>query len=86
MSGKKLDLSPLGVDFSKWVNVKVSVQDSLVHLFINGKKAFDLKVDLRPLRFAGMIYRFQGSGSVNFIRISKHNGDVTYDENFDLKE
>jgi len=84
MSGKKLDLSPLGVNFDKWVNVKVSVQDSLVHLLINGKKAFELKVNLHPLRFAGVIFRFQGTGSVNFIRISKQSGEVTYEDNFDL--
>ena len=83
MSGKKLDLSPLGVDFSKWVNVKVNVQDSVVHLLINGKKAFDLNVKLHPVRFAGMIYKFQGTGSVNFVKISKHNGDVTYFDSFD---
>ncbi len=85
MSGKKLDLSPLGVDFNTWVNVKVSVQDSLVHLLINGKQAFELKVNLRPIRFAGVIFRFQGTGSVNFIRISKQNGEVTYEENFDRR-
>jgi hypothetical protein len=85
MSGKKLDLSPLGVDFNKWVNVKVSVQDSVVHLLINGKKAFDLKVNLLPVRFAGVIFRFQGTGSVNFIRITKQNGEVTYEDNFDLR-
>jgi hypothetical protein len=83
MSGKKLDLSRLGVDFTKWVNVKVSVQDSLVHLLINGKNAFDLKVTLHPIRFAGVIFRFQGTGSVNFIRISRQNGEVMYEDNFD---
>jgi hypothetical protein len=83
MSGKKLDLSRLGVDFTKWVNVKVSVQDSLVHLLINGKNAFDLKVTLHPIRFAGAIFRFQGTGSVNFIRISRQNGEVMYEDNFD---
>ncbi len=83
MSGKKLDLSPLGVDFKKWVNVKVSVQDSLVHLLINGKQAFELNVNVRPIRFAGVIFRFQGTGSVNFIRISKQNGEVKYEDNFD---
>ena len=85
MNGKKLDLSPLGVDFNKWVNVKVSVQDSLVHLLINGKQAFELKVNVRPIRFAGVIFRFQGTGSVNFIRISKQNGEVTYEDNFDQR-
>jgi hypothetical protein len=86
MSGKKLDLSPLGVDFNNWVNVKMDVQDSVVHLLINGKKAFDLKVNLHPVKFAGMIFRFQGTGSVNFVKISKHNGDVTFEESFDLKQ
>jgi len=86
MSGKKLDLSPLGVDFNDWVNIKMDVQDSVVHLLINGKNAFDLKVNLHPVKFAGMIFKFQGTGSVNFVKISKHNGDVTFEESFDLKQ
>jgi len=86
MSGKKLDLSPLGVDFTKWVKVKFTVRDSVVQVFINDKKAFDLKTQMKPVRLTGMIYRFQGAGSVNLIRISKHNGDVTYEEDFDLKQ
>ena len=86
LSGKKLDLSPLGVDFSKWVKVKFTVRDSLVQVFINDKKAFDLKAQMTPVRLSGMIYRFQGTGSVNSIRISRHNGDVTYEEDFDLKQ
>jgi hypothetical protein len=86
MSGKKLDLSPLGVDFTKWVKVKFTVRDSVVQVFINDKKAFDLKTQMKPVRLTGMIYRFQGTGSVNSIKISKHNGYVTYEEDFDLNQ
>jgi len=83
MSGKKLDLSALGVDFTQWVEVKFEVRDTLVQLYINQKKAFDLKTTMNPVRLVGLIYRFQGTGSVNFIKISRHSGEVVYEETFD---
>lgn len=83
MSGKKLDLSALGVNFSDWVNVRFEVRDTLVQVYINRKKAFDLKAAMKPVRLVGLIYRFQGTGSVNFIKISRHQGEIVYEENFD---
>lgn len=83
MSGKKLDLSPLGVNFSDWVNVKFHVQDTLVLVYINQKKAFELKASLKPVKLVGLVYRFKGTGSVNFVKISRHNGDFIYHEDFD---
>ncbi|MBA4058586.1 MAG: hypothetical protein C0490_27975, partial [Marivirga sp.] len=83
MSGKKLDLSPLGVNFSDWVNVRFQVRDTLVQIYINQNKAFDLKATLKPVRLVGLVYRFKGTGSVNLIKISRHSGEVLYEENFD---
>lgn len=83
MNGKKLDLSPLGVNFSDWVNVTFRIQDKLVGIYINEKKAFDLKAAQKPVRLVGLIYRFKGTGSVNFIKISKCSGETIYEENFD---
>jgi hypothetical protein len=78
-----LDLSVLGVDFSKWVKIRFTVQDTLAQLYINDKKAFDLNAPIKPVRRVGMIFKFQGTGSVNFVRVSRKNGDVVYEDNFD---
>jgi len=83
MSGKERDLSVLGVDFSKWVNVRFTVQDSIAQLFVNDKKAFDMKITIKPVRWVGMIFKFQGTGSVNFVRVSQKKGEVVYEDNFD---
>jgi len=83
MSGKKLDLSRLGVDFSAWVRVRVEVRDSLARVFVNNKQAFNLTASMAPVAFTGMIFRFQGTGSVNYIKISKHNKEVIYEDDFE---
>ena len=84
ISGKDKDLSRLGVDFSKWVKVKFTVQDTLAQIIINDKNAFDLTATMKPVRWIGMIFRFKGTGSVNYVRVSRKNGDVLYEENFNL--
>lgn len=83
IDGKKADLSVLGVDFSDWVSVKFEVLESAVKISINQDKVINLRAAVEPVRLVGLAYRFQGTGSVNFIRITRHNGDVVYEENFD---
>lgn len=76
-------MSPLGVNLLEWVNVKFEVRDTIVQVYVNQKKAFDLKTAMKPVRLVGLIHRFQGPGSVNFNRISRRNGVVVYEDGFD---
>ncbi|HTF22256.1 MAG TPA: hypothetical protein VK658_29450 [Chryseolinea sp.] len=81
-SGKVSDLSPLGAALEDWVDVKFDVQDTLAQLYINHQKAFELTVRLEPVPWVGMIFKFKGTGSVDFIRVSRKNGEVVYEESF----
>lgn len=83
VSGKKLDLSVLGVDFSQWVGVRFEVRDSAATLSVNGKEAFKMNVGVDAVRWVGMIYKFKGTGSVNFVRVSRKKDDLRYEENFE---
>jgi hypothetical protein len=80
--GKVTDLSPLGVAMDKWVNVRFQVLDTAAQVFINDHKAFDLTTRLGPLTWVGMIFKFKGAGSVDFIRVSRKNGEIVYEESF----
>lgn len=82
LDGKKADMSAFGVDFTDWVKVRAEVRDSIGQVFINGRKADEFKIRMKPAKFSGMIFRFQGAGSVDFIRIQKHNGKLMYEETF----
>lgn len=81
-SGKVSDLSALGVDLEHWVDVKFQVLDSAAQVFINDEKAFDLNVTMKPVAWIGMVFKFRGTGSVDFIRVSRKNGEVVYQESF----
>lgn len=81
-NGKVTDLTPLGVSLQDWVNVRFEVTDSIAQVFINKQRAFDLITRMRPVPWVGMIFKFRGSGSVDFVRVSRKNGDVVYEESF----
>ncbi len=76
MDGKRLDTSELGCDFSDWVNMRCEVRDRKGQLFINGRKVYDLNLNFNPVKIVGLLYRFQGTGSVNFARLSDVNGKI----------
>ncbi len=80
--GKQADLSALGVDFSSWVKLKLVFKDKRATIFINEREAFKLDANMSPVKVVGIAYRFQGTGSVNFARLSTSNGKIFYDENF----
>ncbi len=80
--GSRADLSALGVDFSDWVKVKLVFKDKLAWIFINDKEAFKLQANMMPVKIVGLAYRFQGTGSVNFARLSNSAGKIFYEENF----
>ena len=82
MDGRKPDPSALGCDFSDWVNVRVEVKDKVGQLFINGTKAFDLNLEITPVKIVGLLYRFQGTGSINSVKLSTIHDQVVYEENF----
>jgi hypothetical protein len=82
-NGKVSDLSPLGVALENWVDVKFQIQDTVAEVYINHRKAFDLTVHMEPLTWAGMIFKFKGTGSVDGVRVSRKNGDVVYEESFE---
>lgn len=81
-NGKKADLSAFGVDFSDWVKVRAEVKDTLGFVYVNGKKADEFSVKMDPMKFAGVGFRFQGTGSVHFVRMANHKGNIKYEEDF----
>jgi hypothetical protein len=82
LDGKKSDLSALGVDFGDWVRVKCVFKDKKGVIFINDKRAFTLNADMPAVKVIGIGYRFQGTGSVDFVKLSKSDGEIVYEESF----
>lgn len=80
--GKKSDLSMLGCDFSNWINVKIEfLLDKFIVYANSDSMSFDLKS--KEIKMVGVSYKFQGTGSVNGLTISNHEGRLTFVENFE---
>lgn len=81
--GKLSDTSVLGVNLADWVDLRFEIADTLANMYINNKKAFDLTTQLKAVPWVGMIFKFRGTGSVDYIRVSrKKSGKVVYEESF----
>lgn len=64
------------------MNVKCVVKDKIAEIFVNDEPAIQLKVTGGRAKMVEDGYRFQGSGSVDFVRLSNNSGKVFYEEDF----
>jgi hypothetical protein len=80
--GTRRDLSAFGCDFNDWVNVKCVVKDKIAEVFVNNTSAIKLKVTGGRAKMVEVGYRFQGTGSVDFVKLSNNKGEVFYEEDF----
>lgn len=76
------DLSAFGADLSQWVTVRCEVKNKHLRLLINGKKAYEATLTNNPVGIVGISYNFEGTGSVDYTRFSRPNGEVVFEDNF----
>ena len=76
----KLEL--LGCDFSNWADVKCIVQAGKGNVLVNDEPAFEFDLKLPAKKIVGMNFRFQGNGSVDYVRLSKADGSIAFEDNF----
>lgn len=81
-NGRIGDTSALGCDLSTWVTLRYEVRAGKGSIFINDRKAYDMDLGFPALPIAGILYRFQGAGSVNYVRLFETDGTVVYEDNF----
>ncbi len=69
VSGKKADLSALGVDFSEWIRVSCAASGGKIRYAINDRQAFEFAVPNRPIQILGIAFGFRGTGSVRKVKL-----------------
>ncbi len=79
-TGKREDLSAFGVDFSKYVKLRVESDSGKAKVFIDDKLAYTVPQHIIRSKIIGIDYRFQGTGSVDYVSLS--NGKVNYRDDF----
>ena len=80
-SGKREDLSNFGVDFNEYVKLRIESDSGQAKILVNDKLAYTVKRHIIRSKIIGIMYRFQGTGSLNYVSLS--NDKVSYRENFD---
>lgn len=82
ISGKSNDLSGFGVDFDDFVVMKSVASRSQILFYVNNEIVYQVKNPLLNYKIVGIVYRFQGTGSVDYVKLSEGSGKVVYQEDF----
>ncbi len=80
ISGKVKDLSGFGVDFDQFETIRCEASKGLVKFFVNNALVYQHKNPQKRLKILGIVYRFQGSGAVDYVRLSDGGGKMIYAE------
>jgi hypothetical protein len=79
-SGKREDLSAFGVDFSKYVKLRIESDSGRAHIYVNDHLAYTVPKHILHSKIIGIDFNFQGTGSVDYVSLS--NGKVDYRDDF----
>ncbi|GGB21248.1 hypothetical protein [Puia dinghuensis] len=79
-SGKREDLSGLGVDFNNDVKLRIESDSGKAKIMINDRLAYTVPRHILRSKIIGILYRFQGTGTVDYVSLS--NGKVSYKDDF----
>ena len=82
IKGKENDLSGFGVDFNQFVKVRLEVMNGKANFFVDDKMVYHLDGITAGSKIKGIIYRFQGTGSVDWVKLSKGDGRMLYEDDF----
>lgn len=81
IDGKTADLSAFGCDLSQWVNVRAEVKNQKGQIYINETLAYESPWDSNE-KIVGMIFRFQGAGSIDHVRLSTADNEYVFEDSF----
>ena len=82
INGKEHDLSGFGVDFNDYTKVRLEILQGNAKFYVNGKLAYQLTNITLASKIVGIGYRFQGTGFVDYVKITRGNGDVVFEDDF----
>ena len=80
VSGKEHDLSCFGVDFNDFVKVKVKSVSGKATIFLNNKFCYQVNQEIGKSKIIGIDFVFEGTGTVDYVRLS--NNKVSFDNEF----
>lgn len=75
-SSKTDDLSGFGADLNEWTTLRIECKNHMMIFFVNGKKAYAVKLANKPSPIVGFEFRFEGCGAMRNTWIEGQAGKV----------
>ena len=82
-SGSNNDLSALGCNVYEWQEVGIKVVNKSASIRINGKDCFNEKYKEDFGKIVALIYIFERTGSIDFVKLYNKDGNVAYADDFE---
>ncbi len=82
VSGKRNDLSALGLDLNQWHEIKGLVKDQMFHLFVNDSMVLEIPFSMQLGKLLTWQYFFMGNGAVDFLTIEDSTGQIVFHDDF----
>ncbi len=77
-NGSNNDLSALGCNVFEWQNLEIIAHNKQVQVLLNGQSAIQTSYTQDFGKLMGIIFTFDGLGSVDFVSISGADGNLVY--------
>jgi hypothetical protein len=71
-----------GVDFNHFVKVRLEVTHGSAKFFVDDKQVYQIDASMMSSTIKGIVYRFQGTGSVDWVKLYSGDGKMVYDDEF----
>ncbi len=81
-SGEDNDLSSLGASVYHWQDVGMTVQNKRANISINGKVVFQETFNEDFGTIKGLLYIFDGTGSLDYVRMADTDGTIVFEDHF----
>lgn len=75
-SGKEHDLSAFGIDLSDDADIKIKLENKIIHVYVNDDEIYSGRYNESIGNFVGIRYRFLGAGEVKTLKIHDDKGNV----------
>ena len=82
LKGVETDLSAFGLNFTDFVTLRLEVKDKSVQVLINDHPALTTSFKSDAGKVIGFVYRFQGTGEVDYLHVVDEKGQRWCDGTF----
>jgi hypothetical protein len=83
MNSRDNNLSGLGTNIYEWQKLRIENRDRSAAVFLNDKQAIQIRYHRDFGKIVGLIFTFNGQGSVDYISMKDLNGKIVYSDDFD---